>query len=106
MVYNNIDLYSLMYDDKLYLIRYSHHPHPDYTIVRYLDVVNGQIKYKTNNDKIKRINYNKVKHRLFSDIHEMARSLHDCFIRRNIDPCNTYNDLFSNSQHERPELWI
>ena len=65
---------------------------------------NKKQKYITN--KIKKISIEKAKYRLFIDKNEMARGLFVCFIKRNIKPMPEYLDLFRNSQHNNPELWI
>lgn len=108
MIINKIDFTTLNILQTLYLVRYSHHPHPDYIIV-YFHAYNEKtrsISYSLGEyGRIKKINYGKAEFRLFIDKDEMMRSLYDCFMKRNL-PLLVYRDLINNSQENRPEIWV
>ena len=113
---NSTDFKKLKPNQDLYLIRYSHQDHPDYVEVKfkYYDESTKQIGepivefgYTSNKgETTKKANLRKATFRLFLDIDEMAKALHDCFIKRKVPLSTNYIELISNSQENRPELWI
>ncbi len=103
---NSLNIDKLRIGQPLYLIRYSHVGYPDFTTVTYCGVEDDNIKYMNCSKNVKKLNITKIKHRLFSDKHEMSRSLYDCFLKRNVVLIDDYKLLFLKSQDARPELWI
>lgn len=108
MSMNSLNIHTLVYNDPLFLVRYSNANYPDYINVFFksYNPDRNNIEIITSTNKIKKISIEKAKYRLFIDKNEMARGLFVCFIKRNIKPMPEYFDLFRNSQHNNPELWI
>lgn len=106
LIYNSLNICDVNLDESLYLVRYSQKNHPDFVIVRYKGFIGDRIKYLTKKGIIKKINFKKASYRLFSNIDEMARSLYECFILRNLKIIEKYKNLFLESQDNRPELWV
>ncbi len=108
MSMNSLNIHTLVYNDPLFLVRYSTVNYPDYINVFFksYNPDRNNIEIITPTNKIKKISIEKAKYRLFIDKNEMARGLFVCFIKRNIKPMPEYFDLFRNSQDNNPELWI
>jgi len=108
MMCNSLSFDNIKINEPLYLVRYSTLNHPDYITVLYKSYVYHKhyVKYENIKGITKKIKSEKAQYRLFIDINEMARSLYECFIRRNVEIYSDYKSLFLTSQDVRPELWI
>ncbi len=113
---NSVEFDKLKPNQELYLIRYSQKDHPDYISINFnfYDKDTTQtgeptvefVYSKNNGDTIKKSNLRKAQYRMFIDIDEMARTLHDCFMKRKMEIVDEYIPLMEQSQDNRPELWI
>lgn len=110
---NSTDFENLEPGTELLMVRYSQSPHPDYEVVAfntYNKDNRGTLEYTVKkNDRIvtKKTNKRKALYRFFTDTNEMAKSLYDCFKKRNIDDIpKDFGQLMNTSQEIRPEIWI
>jgi len=108
---NSIDFTKVRPNQTLYLVRYSQKQHPDVIdiIFKGYDKTKQIVEYAYETPKglkLKHVPMRKAKFRIFIDSDEMARALFDCFEKRNIAPVSKYNEIFNQSQNNRPELWI
>ena len=106
-IQNSLDVKSLELGQDLFLIRYSNAAHPDFVMVKFRGLtISNQLRYINPKGVIKKMSKNKAHYRMFNDINEMARSLYDCFVKREKEIIDEYKPLFINSQDIRPELWV
>jgi hypothetical protein len=112
---NSTDFKNLPIDTELYMVRYSQSPNPDFVIVKFKSYDKdgrGTLEFeaitsKTGRKQIKKTNKQKAMYRFFTDQNEMAKSLFDCFKKRNIvEIPKEYHQLIETSQDIRPEIWI
>ena len=108
---NSTDFKKLRPNQKLFLVRYSHSPKPDFVEVLFKGIVNNstEIEFTYVNDEKKRLKkfpIRKAEYRLFLHKLEMVKSLVSCFIRREVPLGTDYADLIEESQEAYPELWI
>lgn len=111
---NSTDFDSLEVGTELYMVRYSQSPHPDYSMVlfkSYNKDGKGTLEYEFINKSGKKItkktNKQKTLYRFFTDINETAKSLYDCFAKRNMDTIpKEFHQIITTSQDQRPEIWI
>ena len=113
MNFNSTDFENIEVGTELFMVRYSHAPHPDFVVVKFksFNKSNGTLEYTYNNksgkEMSKKTNKQKAMFRFFTDVNEMTRSLFDCFKKRNIDEIpEKYHILIEESQDIRPEIWI
>jgi len=108
---NSIDFTKVRPNQTLYLVRYSQKEHPDVIDIKFkgYDKTKQIIEYEYETPKglkLKRIPIRKANFRIFIDSDEMARTLYDCFEKREIKPSEKYTEIFNQSQNNRPEIWI
>ena len=87
-MHNSTLFTKLRPNQDLYLVRYSKSPTPDFIIVTFkgVDTSKSVVEFTYKEDikkRIKKFPIRKAEYRLFLDKLEMAKSLYDCFVRRN-----------------------
>lgn len=106
---NLTDFNKLKPNQPLYMIRYSHHDHPDFITIKFIHFSDDVVEYAFNNSKgklVKKAKLRKACYRIFLDVDEMARTLYDCFQRRKMTVSEKYSSIMTASQENRPELWV
>lgn len=112
MTVNRTDFSILKPHQDLFLVRYSQAPHPDYIVVKfkYYNKEKGIIEVEKTNTSGKKsimtVGESKAIYRLFLSDMEMAKSLFECFTKRNMELPNEYKKLISDSQDIKPEIWV
>lgn len=111
---NKTNFKMLKMNTDLFIVRYSQTPHPDFQIIKFkgYEPKDESIKVElinktTYNTQIKKLNKAKALYRCFDDKNEMAKALYDCFQKRDIiEIPSKYQSLISESQNDRPEIWV
>ena len=110
---NSTNFFKLKRGMPLYLIRYSHHPVPDYIQVVFEGIETKEnktvvvLKIKKDDKYIfKSIGLKKTKFRCFLDFDEMLKELLICYKKRKIELGTDLIEKTNTSKEERPELWI
>jgi hypothetical protein len=109
-MYNSTVFEKLRPNQELFLVRYSQTPTPDYikVLFKFYNKANQTIEFANKEGvyKVKKFPIKKAEYRLFIDEMEMAKSLMDCFIRRQIPLTPLVLELVKQSQNTKPEIWI
>ena len=110
-MYNSTVFEKLRPNQELFLVRYSQTPTPDFinVVFKFYNKANQTVEFINKldvNKKIKKFPLKKAEYRLFIDKMEMAKSLMDCFMRRQMKMTKEVIELVEESQNTKPEIWI
>ncbi|RLC45843.1 MAG: hypothetical protein DRH57_07235 [Candidatus Cloacimonadota bacterium] len=110
-MYNSTVFNKLRPNQELFLVRYSQTPTPDFikVIFKGYSENNQTVEFINKDDvkqKLKKFPVKKSEYRLFIDEMEMAKSLMDCFVRRQVKMNSSVIELVERSQNTKPEIWI